>query len=332
MQNTSRRRFIKQTVVGTTGIAVLPLFQSCKVASSDTIRFGIIGLGQQAMNLMMGFSRISGIQVVAGADVYGIKRERFQKRMDDYYQEVGESVEVKTYKNYKELLDRSDIDAVVIATIFQEDLSAIASLSSNGITSPADLDGKMYASYQARYEDEIVRQMIKNDGGKGDFKIVNPEKLGIWNTIIKGKSDATWIFRNWEGIQAENEGIDLNLFKMADYGIPYGYSPIIMTSKKGVAKRARGYAHFLEATKKGYLYAQDNPSEAVECFASHVAEQDLNIDLVQSQIFSSPFYGNMDNWGVLEKQKVNQYLDWLLENKLEEQPFNFEDVVLSGLV
>ncbi len=223
-------------------------------------------------------------------------------------------------------------DAVVIATIFQEDLSAIASLSSNGITSPADLDGKMYASYQARYEDEIVRQMIKNDGGKGDFKIVNPEKLGIWNTIIKGKSDATWIFRNWEGIQAENEGIDLNLFKMADYGIPYGYSPIIMTSKKGVAKRARGYAHFLEATKKGYLYAQDNPSEAVECFASHVAEQDLNIDLVQSQIFSSPFYGNMDNWGVLEKQKVNQYLDWLLENKLEEQPFNFEDVVLSGLV
>ncbi len=223
-------------------------------------------------------------------------------------------------------------DAVAIATIFQEDLSAIASLSSNGITSPADLDGKMYASYQARYEDEIVRQMIKNDGGKGDFKIVNPEKLGIWNTIIKGKSDATWIFRNWEGIQAENEGIDLNLFKMADYGIPYGYSPIIMTSKKGVAKRARGYAHFLEATKKGYLYAQDNPSEAVECFASHVAEQDLNIDLVQSQIFSSPFYGNMDNWGVLEKQKVNQYLDWLLENKLEEQPFNFEDVVLSGLV
>ncbi len=223
-------------------------------------------------------------------------------------------------------------DAVVIATIFQEDLSAIASLSSNGITSPADLDGKMYASYQARYEDEMVRQMIKNDGGKGDFKIVYPEKLGIWNTIIKGKSDATWIFRNWEGIQAENEGIDLNLFKMADYGIPYGYSPIIMTSKKGVAKRARGYAQFLEATKKGYLYAQDNPSEAVECFASHVAEQDLNIDLVQSQIFSSPFYGNMDNWGVLEKQKVNQYLDWLLENKLEEQPFNFEDVVLSGLV
>jgi predicted dehydrogenase len=116
MQNTSRRRFIKQTVVGTTGIAVLPLFQSCKVAASDTIRFGIIGLGQQAMNLMMGFSRISGIKVVAGADVYGIKRERFQKRMDDYYQEVGESVEVKTYKNYKELLDRSDIDAVVIAT------------------------------------------------------------------------------------------------------------------------------------------------------------------------------------------------------------------------
>jgi ABC-type nitrate/sulfonate/bicarbonate transport system substrate-binding protein len=55
-------------------------------------------------------------------------------------------------------------DAVAIATIFQEDLSAIASLASSGIQRPSDLDGKVYASYKARYEDEIVRQMIKNNG------------------------------------------------------------------------------------------------------------------------------------------------------------------------
>lgn len=141
-------------------------------------------------------------------------------------------------------------DAVAIATIFQEDVSAIASLASSGIQCPSDLDGKVYASYKARYEDEIVRQMIKNNGGRGDFKIVYPEKLGIWETILKSKSDATWIFRNWEGIQAENEGIDLNLFKMADYGIPYGYSPIVFASEKEVTERKDAYTRFLEATKK----------------------------------------------------------------------------------
>lgn len=32
---------------------------------------------------------------------------------------------------------------------------------------------------------------------------------------------------NWEGLQAEAEGIQLNTFKMADYNIPYSYSPVI---------------------------------------------------------------------------------------------------------
>ncbi len=116
MKNHSRRRFIKQTVIGAAGIAAMPLFQSFKVGANDTIRFGIIGLGQQAMNLMMGFARIPGIEIVAGADVYGIKRDRFQQRMKGFYKEKGVSVEVTTYKNYQEILDRKDIDAVVIAT------------------------------------------------------------------------------------------------------------------------------------------------------------------------------------------------------------------------
>lgn len=116
MHKQSRRTFIRQTVVGTASIAALPLLTSFKAGANDTIRIGIIGLGQQAMNLMRGFARIPGIEIVAGADVYGIKRERFAKRMNDFYQEKGVKVEVKTYKNYKEILDRKDVDAVVIAT------------------------------------------------------------------------------------------------------------------------------------------------------------------------------------------------------------------------
>jgi len=102
--------------MGAAGLATMPLLQSFKPGANDTIRFGIIGLGQQAMNLMMGFARISGIEIVAGADVYGVKRDRFTQRMNKFYQDKGVSVEVKTYKNYQEILDRKDIDAVVIAT------------------------------------------------------------------------------------------------------------------------------------------------------------------------------------------------------------------------
>ena len=116
MKDTSRRKFIKQTLIGTAGVASLPLLQGFRFGANDTIRIGIIGLGQQAMNLMMGFARIEGIEIVAGADVYGIKRERFEKRMKDFYEKKGAKVEVKTYKDYQEIIDRTDIDAVVIAT------------------------------------------------------------------------------------------------------------------------------------------------------------------------------------------------------------------------
>ena len=100
MKNTSRRRFIKHTAIGAAGIAVLPLAHSCKVAASDTIRIGIIGLGQQAMNLMRGFARIEGVQVVAGADVYGIKRERFEKHLNDFYLEQEMKVDVKMAEKF----------------------------------------------------------------------------------------------------------------------------------------------------------------------------------------------------------------------------------------
>ena len=117
MKNTSRRTFIRHTLIGAAGVAILPAIKSCNAfGANDMIRIGIIGLGQQAMNLMRGFARIEGVQVVAGSDVYGIKRQRFEKAMNDFYLEKNEKVKVKTYADYRQILDRKDIDAVVIAT------------------------------------------------------------------------------------------------------------------------------------------------------------------------------------------------------------------------
>ena len=36
-----------------------------------------------------------------------------------------------------------------------------------------------------RYEGRIVQQMIRNDGGKGDYIESTPPMLGIWNTLLK---------------------------------------------------------------------------------------------------------------------------------------------------
>jgi len=72
-------------------------------------------MGRQSMFLMSGFISIPGIRVVAGCDVYGINRKRFEKRVNNFYKKAGIPVEVQTYEKFEELLARPDIDAVVIA-------------------------------------------------------------------------------------------------------------------------------------------------------------------------------------------------------------------------
>ncbi len=222
---------------------------------------------------------------------------------------------------------KKPFDAVALATLFQEDLSAIVCLESSGLKTPKELDQHTYASYKARYEDEIVRQMIKNDGGTGVFSISYPEKLGIWDTLLSKAADATWIFMNWEGIHAENKGVRLNSFRMADYGIPYGYSPVIMASERKAEKDSALYTDFLAATKKGFLYCSEDPLKAVAILKPHVSEKERDLDLLQSQRYTSPYYGNAANWGRMEKKRVTKFLDWLFEKDLEKRHFCYEEVV-----
>ncbi|HQK37827.1 MAG TPA: twin-arginine translocation signal domain-containing protein, partial [Bacteroidales bacterium] len=86
-KNISRRRFLGTTLAGTAGLLILPGFKAIK--PSDTIRLGFIGLGRQAMFLLNSFLNIEGVSVVAGCDVYGIKRRRFEQRVRSFYESKG---------------------------------------------------------------------------------------------------------------------------------------------------------------------------------------------------------------------------------------------------
>ncbi len=36
-----------------------------------------------------------------------------------------------------------------------------------------------------RYEGRIVQEIIRADGGKGDFREATPSVMGIWDTLLK---------------------------------------------------------------------------------------------------------------------------------------------------
>lgn len=112
----SRRQFLGTAAIGVAGVAMFPSLTSCKQKVVDNdLKLGFIGMGRQSMFLLNGFIQIPGVKVVAGCDVYGIKRQRFEKRVKEFYEKAGKQVEVQTYEKYQDLLAREDINAVVIA-------------------------------------------------------------------------------------------------------------------------------------------------------------------------------------------------------------------------
>lgn len=115
----SRRSFFGTTAMGAAGVALLPgIVTSCQTKPSvpaESVRLGFIGMGRQSMFLLNGFMQIPDVAIIAGCDVYGIKRKRFEKRVTGFYAKSGKKVAVETYEKFEDLLKNPAINAVVIA-------------------------------------------------------------------------------------------------------------------------------------------------------------------------------------------------------------------------
>ena len=113
-----RRDFIRFSALGAAA-AALPLgaygaepAKSKKTSKNARVQMGFIGLGQQGMYLLSSFINMDDVRVLAGCDVYDVKRDRFVRRVKEKY---GAKAKVDVYEDYQDLLSRPDIDAVVIA-------------------------------------------------------------------------------------------------------------------------------------------------------------------------------------------------------------------------
>jgi len=211
------------------------------------------------------------------------------------------------------------VPLVAVAAVLARDASAIVTLKQNGIARPQQLDGKVYASYKARYEDEIIRQLIRNDGGKGHFLSHQPARLDIWNALLTNEADATWIFLPWEGVEAANRGLELTQFILEDYDIPYGYSPVLTAHRDWTARHAEALRRFLAATAEGFTFAARNPDQAAQLLIDTARHQSLNdTDFVeQSQQMASGYYLSADGqWGPMQPGVWLSFTNWLIRHQL----------------
>ncbi|MBA7690920.1 Inositol 2-dehydrogenase/D-chiro-inositol 3-dehydrogenase [subsurface metagenome] len=121
----NRRAFIKRAAGTAAGVVSFPYIVSSSAlgraggtAASDRITLGFIGTGKQSKHLMRSFLNSRGTHVLAGCDVDKLKLKRGQEIVEDHYAKKagGTYKGYASYGDFRDLLARDDIDAVVIAT------------------------------------------------------------------------------------------------------------------------------------------------------------------------------------------------------------------------
>ena len=115
----SRRSFLKKSAITMGGITVIPRHVLGKgfVAPSDKFSIGVIGAGTQSRWLASGFIKLPETQIVAASEVNSKKLEEFQINFNNSVKEFNnQKNQLDTYLDYKELIQKDDIDGVIIAT------------------------------------------------------------------------------------------------------------------------------------------------------------------------------------------------------------------------
>lgn len=111
-----RREFFRRSALlaGAVGLpAAVPssvLGLAGAVAPSNRVVMGYIGLGIQGMGNMRTFRGNSEVQAVAVCDVHDNQRRQAKQAVDEFY----DNKDCAAYKDFRELMDRKDIDAVQI--------------------------------------------------------------------------------------------------------------------------------------------------------------------------------------------------------------------------
>src|ERR1041384_7437300 len=102
-----RRTFMRQVLGGGTAMAVSGLVPAGRIlGANDRIRFGLIGAGGRGQEIFKAAIKAPNTEAVAVADVY-------TRRLD---QAKAIAPGVKTYSDFRQLLDDKSVDAVLIAT------------------------------------------------------------------------------------------------------------------------------------------------------------------------------------------------------------------------
>ncbi|WP_286234560.1 ABC transporter substrate-binding protein [Thalassotalea sediminis] len=147
---------------------------------------------------------------------------------------------------------------VIASTIFQSSPLVFLTLKSSGITSPYDLKGKKIM-FQRGLDGAPLTALLEMFGiDEHGYQFI-PHSFNDW-ALLDNTADVMSAYRSNQPFKYSAKGIEYNLIDPASYGIDF-YGDLLFTTEEKINNDIASVQRFVEATRKGWLYALDNQKE-----------------------------------------------------------------------
>lgn len=220
------------------------------------------------------------------------------------------------------------LPVTAVAAIIDHNTSGIVSHPDAEIESAKDLAGKSYGTWNEPIELAIVEHIVTEDGGNFEDVELVPNQAD--NSVVGLSTkmfDSAWIYYAWDGVMAESMDVETDFFYLTDFAEELDfYSPVIIANNDYIETNPEDTKKMVQAIKKGYQYAMEEPEESANILMKHAPELKEQADFIlASQAWISERYAETpENWGHIEEERWNKFYDWLYTNKLIEKDLTEE--------
>ncbi len=279
----NRRNFIRSTALAGSALALSNSIKGFSSKKKDKVRIGIIGVGLRSHEHMGNFLQRDDVEITAIADPQQRSIDEALKVFTEYKRPIP-----AIYKNgdhdYKNLLKRDDVDAVVICTPWEwHSIQAIDAMNAGKIVG-AEVCGavKLHECWDVVNTSERTRipvMMMENVCYRRDvMAVLNMVRKGMFGELLHGQGgyehDLRGVLFN-DGKTAYNSGVEFgrhayseaqwrtehNLKRNGELYPTHGLGPVAvmmdinrgnrMTKLSSIATKARGLHKYIVEHPKG---------------------------------------------------------------------------------
>jgi putative hydroxymethylpyrimidine transport system substrate-binding protein len=212
---------------------------------------------------------------------------------------------------------------VSVAALVQEPLTAIVSVGSKHITTPAKLKGKRVGDAGIPYQHAYLTTILAHAGvAASSVKEINVG-ANLVPAMLSGRVDATLgAFWNYEAIQLTQLRKHPNVIHMEQVGVPTYDELVLVVRKTTIINHPDVVRRFVQALGRGYEAVRRDPQQAVANLVHASSGLDPKLQLASVKATLPAFFPSdtAHPWGWQDPKQWNTYGRWMLGQHLITTP------------